>query len=114
VSAERVGAIAWGLLIALQFVWYLMLAPPLAGSPWLAIFVALPMLLLPLLALPGGWRRVLFWCGIVALFYFCHGVVAAWVGGPLVRFPAIAEAMLSVVLIGTVGWIGRRGQRKRP
>jgi uncharacterized membrane protein len=113
VSAERVGAITWGLLIALQFVWYLILAPPLVGSPWVAIAVALPMLLLPLLALRSGWRRVLFWSGVVALFYFCHGVVAAWVGGAAVRFPAISEALLCVVLIGTVGWIGRREKNKR-
>ena len=107
-SAERFGAITWGLLIALQFAWYLVLAPPMVGSPWLALAVALP-----LLAHEGGWRRVLFWCGVVALFYFCHGVVAAWVGGPRARMPAVLEAVLCVVLIGTVGWIGRRDKRKR-
>jgi uncharacterized membrane protein len=112
-TAERVGAIAWGLLIALQFAWYLWLAPPLAGSPWLALAVGLPLLFLPLLAFDSGWRRVLFWIGVVALFYFCHGVVAAWVGGPAARAPAIAEALLCVVLVGTVGWIGRREKRKR-
>jgi uncharacterized membrane protein len=112
-TAERFGTIAWGLLIALQFAWYLVIAPPLAGSPWLALAFALPILLLPLLAHESGWRRVLFWCGVAALFYFCHGVVAAWVGGPKTRFPAIAEAVLSVVLIGTVGWIGRRDKKKR-
>jgi len=112
-TAERFGAITWGLLIALQFAWYLVLAPPAVGSPWLALMFALPILLLPLLAHEGGWRRVLFWCGVAALFYFCHGVVAAWVGGPKARFPAIAEAVLCVVLIGTVGWIGRRDKRKR-
>lgn len=112
-TAERVGAIAWGLLIALQFAWYLVIAPPLVGSPWLALVVALPMLFLPLLAHEGGWRRVLFWCGVVALFYFCHGVVAAWVGGPKARFPAILEALLCVALIVTVGWIGRRDKQKR-
>ncbi len=111
--AERVGAIVWGLLIALQFAWYLFLAPPLAGSPWLALAIALPLLVLPLLAHASGWRRVLFWCGVVALFYFCHGVVAAWVGGPAARVPAILEAVLCVVLIGTVGWIGRRDKHKR-
>ena len=113
-SAERLGAIAWGLLVALQFAWYLVLAPPMVGSPWLALAVALPLLLLPLLAHEGGWRRVLFWCGVVALFYFCHGVVAAWVGGPKARFPAIVEIALCVALIGTVGWIGRREKKKRP
>ncbi|HEX5122211.1 MAG TPA: DUF2069 domain-containing protein [Rhodanobacteraceae bacterium] len=112
-TAERFGAIVWALLIALQFAWYLLLAPPKAGSPWLALTFALPILLLPLLAHESGWARVLFWCGIAALFYFCHGVVAAWVGGPETRFPAISETVLSVVLIGTVGWIGRRDKRKR-
>jgi uncharacterized membrane protein len=112
-TAERFGAITWGLLIALQFAWYLFLAPPMVGSPWLALAVALPLLFLPLLAHEGGWRRVLFWCGVVALFYFCHGVVAAWVGGAAARVPAVLEAVLSVVLIGTVGWIGRRDKRRR-
>ena len=112
-TAERVGAIAWGLLIALQFAWYLVIAPPIAGSPWLALAIALPLLFLPLLAHDGGWPRVLFWCGVVALFYFCHGIVAAWVGGPAARVPAVLEALLCVALIGTVGWIGRRDKRKR-
>jgi uncharacterized membrane protein len=112
-TAERFGAITWGLLIALQFAWYLWLAPPIAGSPWLALAFALPILLLPLLAHEGGWRRVLFWCGVAALFYFCHGVVAAWVGGPKTRFPAIAEVVLSVLLICSVGWIGRRDRKPR-
>ena len=112
-TAERFGAIVWGLLIALQFAWYLVLAPPMVGSPWLALVFALPILLLPLLAHASGWRRVLFWCGVAALFYFCHGVVAAWVGGPKTLFPAISEAVLSVLLIGTVGWIGRRERASR-
>ena len=112
-SAERAGAITWGLLIALQFAWYLVLAPPVVGSPWIALTVSLPLLFLPLLAHESGWRRVLFWIGVVSLFYFCHGVVAAWVGGPATRVPAIVEVLLCVVLIGTVGWIGRREKRKR-
>jgi uncharacterized membrane protein len=112
-TAERVGIGAWIALVALQFAWYLVLAPPIAGSPWLALAIALPLLFLPLLAHDRGWPRVLFWCGVVALFYFCHGVVAAWVGGPAARVPAILEALLCVLLIGTVGWIGRRDKRKR-
>jgi uncharacterized membrane protein len=112
-TAERFGTITWGLLIALQFAWYLVIAPPLVGSPWLALAVALPLLFLPLLAHESGWRRLLFWSGVVALFYFCHGVVAAWVGGATARLPAIMEIVLCVVLIGTVGWIGRRDKQKR-
>jgi uncharacterized membrane protein len=111
-TAERVGAIAWALLIALQFAWYLFLAPPAMGSPWLALALTLPALLLPLFALRTGLKRALFWVGVVALFYFCHGVVAAWILLNA-RAPAIIEALLCVVSIGAIGWIGRRDKRRR-
>jgi uncharacterized membrane protein len=110
-TAERIGAIAWALLIALQFAWYLFLAPPATGSPWLALALTLPALLLPLLALRNGLKRALFWVGVVALFYFCHGVVAAWIL-PNSRMPAIVEALLCVIPIGAIGWIGRRDKRR--
>ena len=51
----------------------------------------------------------LLWVGIVALFYFCHGVVAAW-AIPAARLPALLEALLCVVLIGALG----RDARRRP
>jgi uncharacterized membrane protein len=111
-SAERAGAITWALLIALQFAWYLLIAPPTGGSPWIALALVLPALLLPLLALRNGLRRALFWVGVVALFYFCHGIVAAWIA-PTARWPAIVESVLCVVLIGVVGWIGRREKQRR-
>jgi uncharacterized membrane protein len=111
-TAERIGAIAWALLILLQFAWYLVLAPPAAGSSWLALALTLPALLLPLLAIGTGLKRALFWVGVVALFYFCHGVVAAWIL-PSARVPAIIEALLCVVAIGAIGWIGRRDKRRR-
>ena len=110
-TAERVGAITWALLIALEFAWYLVLAPPATGSPWLALALTLPALLLPLLALRTGLKRALFWVGVVALFYFCHGVVAAWIL-PNARMPAIVEALLCVISIGAIGWIGRRDKRR--
>ncbi|HVV97707.1 MAG TPA: DUF2069 domain-containing protein [Rhodanobacteraceae bacterium] len=110
-TAERIGAIAWALLITLQFAWYLFLAPPATGSPWLALALTLPALLLPLLALRNGLKRALFWVGVVALFYFCHGVVAAWIL-PNARMPAIVEALLCVISIGAIGWIGRRDKRR--
>jgi uncharacterized membrane protein len=110
-TAERIGAIAWALLIGLQFAWYLVLAPPAAGSPWLALALTLPALLLPLFALGTGLKRALFWVGVVALFYFCHGVVAAWIL-PNARMPAIVEALLCVISIGAIGWIGRRDKRR--
>ena len=105
-TAERVGIFAWALLVALQFAWYLVIAPPAGGSPWIALALTLPALLLPLFALRTGLRRALLWAGVVALFYFCHGVVAAWIA-PAARAPALIESALCVVLIGAVGFLGR-------
>jgi uncharacterized membrane protein len=112
VTAERVGAIAWALLVALQFAWYLVIAPPNAGSPWVALALTLPALLLPLFALRSGLRRALLWVGVVALFYFCHGVVAAWIA-PAARAPALIESLLCVVVIGSLGWSTRRDKARR-
>ena len=111
-TPERIGVAAWIALVALQFAWYLAIAPPSAGSPWIALALTLPPLLLPLLALPSGLRRALFWAGVIALFYFCHGIVAAWIA-PAARAPAVIESVLCVALIGVVGWIGRRDRKRR-
>jgi uncharacterized membrane protein len=98
---------AWAVLVLLQCAWYPWLAPPTRGTPLLALALTLPPLLLPLLALSRGTRRALLWVGIVALFYFCHGVVVAWVS-PAARLPALAEALLCVVLVGAIGFDRRR------
>lgn len=108
-SPLRLGCIAWGALVLLQLAWYLWLAPPANGHPAFALLLTLPPLLLPLLALRSGTRRALLWVGIVALFYFCHGAVAAW-AIPAARLPALLEALLCVVLIGALG----RDARRRP
>lgn len=101
-SGERLAFGAWAALVALQPVWYLWLAPPANGQSWFALALTLPLLLLPLFALRRGVGRALLWIGIVALFYFCHGIVAAWTT-PAARVPALIEAALCVVLIGAMG-----------
>ena len=106
-SPQRIGAGAWIALVVLQFAWYLVIAPPAGGSPWIALALTLPALLVPLFALRSGLRRALLWMGVVALFYFCHGVVAAWTA-PAARAPALIESALCVVLIATLGWSVRR------
>jgi uncharacterized membrane protein len=111
-TPERIGVGAWVALVVLQIAWYLVIAPPATGSPWLALALTLPALLLPLLALRTGVARALFWVGIVALFYFCHGVVAAWTS-PAARLPAIIECVLCVVSILAIGAIGKRHKRRR-
>jgi uncharacterized membrane protein len=108
----RIGCIAWAALVLLQLAWYLWLAPPAGGSSAFALLLTLPPLLLPLFALGTSVRRALLWVGIVALFYFCHGIVAAWVI-PAARVPAVLEALLCVALIGSLGWDAHGYRRKR-
>lgn len=105
-KALRIGLMAWGLLVLLQLAWYLWLAPPANANSAFALMLTLPPLLLPLFALRTSARRALLWVGILALFYFCHGIVAAW-AIPSARIPALLEVLLCVVLIGALGWDAR-------
>lgn len=102
-SPLHVGAWLWTALLLLQPAWYLWLAPPANGNGWLALAFVVPPLLLPLIALRTRLRRALLWVGILALFYFTHGVVAAW-AVPATRVPAIFEAVLCALLISALGW----------
>lgn len=110
-STDGLGALVWIALVLLQFAWYLAIAPPATGSPWIALMLTLPPLLLPLAALRRGLRRALFWAGVVALVFFCHGIVAAWTT-PAARVPAMLESALCALLIGAVGWSGVRERRR--
>ncbi|MEO7916186.1 MAG: DUF2069 domain-containing protein [Dokdonella sp.] len=105
-NALRLGLIAWALLALLQPAWYLFLAPPANGEDWLAVALALPALLLPLLAFRRGPRRMLLWVSIASLFYFAHGIVAAY-SEPSARLPALIEVALCVLLIGVLSAIVR-------
>lgn len=99
----RIGLVAWAGLVALQFVWYLWWAPPMGGSGLLALVLTVPVLLLPLLALRRGAERALLWVGILALAFFSHGIVAAWIA-PAARVPALIETALSVIVIVAICW----------
>lgn len=110
-KALYIGCCAWAGVVLLQLAWYLWLAPPAGGSALFALLLTLPPLLLPLLALRNSVRRAVLWVGIIALFYFCHGIVAAWVI-PAARLPALLEVLLSVVLICALGWDARGYKRK--
>lgn len=110
-NPTRLGLASWFALVVLQLAWYLWLAPPANGNASLALWLTLPPLLFPLLALRRGTKRALLWVGIISLAYFCHGVVAAW-SIPAVRLPALIEVFLCVLLIGALGAI-TRGAKKR-
>lgn len=106
---HRIGLAAWAALLMLQLAWHGWLFPSQSLPTWLVPTIAAIPLLLPLLAMRNP-RRALLWCGILSLFYFCHGVSEAW-SAPAERIPALTEIALTVLLIGTLG-AGVR--RRRP
>ncbi len=112
VDALRIGAMALIALALLQILWHVWLAPPPTAQLWPTLALAV----MPLL--PGLWvclrnlRRGVLIGGIVCLFYFCHGVSAAY-GDPAVRVPALAEITLTLIVIGASGWDARHYKRKR-
>lgn len=97
------------MLIVLELVWHVGLVP---FDPPAAALAIVP-LLLPLLALRRP-DRALLWVGIIALFYFAHGVSDAWTS-PALRIPALIEVVLSAVLIGALGaGVQRRKRQPQP
>lgn len=112
-ALQRVALAAWLALAGLQLVWHGIIAPP-ATLPRLAIvLLAVVPLALPLLAIRRVARALLI-ASIVALAYFCHGVMESW-AAPQVRGLALVEVALSLALIvatGTVGLLGRRAARR--
>src|SRR5699024_4957258 len=107
------GFVAWALLALLQVLWRGWWHPPMQGGAALAIGIAVIPLLLPLLAIRRP-SRALLWAGIIALFYFCHGVSEAWTV-PDERVPALLEAALCVVLIAALGaGVQKRTSATRP
>lgn len=106
-TTQKVGLAAWAALLALQLLWYT-LYPPVSIPAWVAFALTVPPLLLPLLSLPNV-TRALLWVGILALFYFCHGVSEAW-SSTADRWLAVVEIVLTLLLIGTLG-VGVRRRR---
>ena len=106
---QKLGLAAWVALAALQLLWHGWLLPPQSMPvAWVLAITVVP-LLLPLAALRKP-RRALLWVGILALFYFCHGVAEAW-SSPAERVLATAEIALTLLLIGTLGAGVRRPRR---
>jgi uncharacterized membrane protein len=108
----RVGLVAWALLVVLQLAWHAWLVPPQSMPMALLLAITVVPLLLPLFALRDV-RRALLWVGILSLFYFCHGVSEAW-GSAGERWLAIAEIVLTVLLIAALGAGVKRRQPASP
>jgi len=97
---QKTGLAAWAGLLVVQIVWYVGY-PPISIPTWVALAITVPPLLLPLLSLPNV-TRALLWVGILALFFFCHGVAEAW-SSTGDRWLAWIEILLTLLLIGTLG-----------
>jgi uncharacterized membrane protein len=92
--AGRIALAAALLALAGVFaVWFRDDAQPLAA--W-ALF-ALPPLLLGICVLRAS-RAASFWSGVLALFWFCHGVMLAY-DRPAERGYAVAEIVLALAIV---------------
>ena len=95
-------------LAALYTYWFL------GDKHWLAtqlVFTGPPLLLA--IALRLGWRRAPFWSGVLALFWFSHGVMSAWTHRETARLAwvEILLALLVVVLASLPGLRARFGKK---
>lgn len=73
----------------------------------------LPPLLMLVAVLRGG-AKAAFWTGVLALLWFCHGVMIAWSRPPDALFAsgAIALSLLIVIAASWPGLHGRFGRKK--
>jgi uncharacterized membrane protein len=99
--ARIAGYAGWIGLIVLQPVWHLWLARDPHAPVGAVLLLSLTPLLLPVLAIRRP-SRALLWAGIVALFYFSHGVAEAW-AVPADRVYALLEIGFSLLLILALG-----------
>ncbi|MBT2747800.1 MULTISPECIES: DUF2069 domain-containing protein [unclassified Lysobacter] len=81
-------------LTALFGLWYVLPGRHLVAG--LSVFMAPPALLAVGVALRS--RLAAYWAGVLALFWFCHGVMLAW-SSPAERGYAWIELTLALVVI---------------
>lgn len=98
------------LLAALLAAWFADDPRPLQA---LAVFPLPPLLLAVGVAL--GRRTAPFWSGVLALAWFCHGVMLAWSATEGRAF-ALGEVLLALGIVFASSWPGlaaRSGKRRR-
>lgn len=103
-AAPRLLATALALLALLYLAWF---HGDRHAAGALLVF-ALPPLLLAIPCWRGG-RRAAFWAGVLALFWFSHGVMTAWAHRDQALY-AWAEIGLSLVVVATSSWPGLRAR----
>lgn len=96
-------------LLLLQLAWHGLPWPVQGARRWTALLLSVlplaPALMLLLLRRPSA----IFWAGVAALLYFCHGVTEAWTIAPS-RPLALAEIALSVWTIVAGSWDGMKAR----
>jgi uncharacterized membrane protein len=77
------------------------------------LLFALPPLLLAVFALRGS-RQARFWSGVLALFWFAHGVMITW-SEPAQRGYGLAETVLAIgiVFASSVGGLRARARKRK-
>lgn len=94
-------------LVALYGAWFRH-----GAHPWGALLAfGLPPLLLAAAALLG-WRRAGFTAALLALLWFCHGIMLAW-AEPAQRLPALLEVALALLVVHAACLPGIRARRLR-
>jgi uncharacterized membrane protein len=97
-------------LVVLFSLWYLLPGEHLAAG--LLVFVLPPTLLAIGVALRS--RLAAYWAGVLALGWFCHGVMLAW-SSPPERAYALIEVVLALAVIFAANLAGvkaRLGRRR--
>ncbi len=108
--AKPLLALALLALSALYAFWFLR-----PGETVAACVFGLPPLLLAFGAMRAGAARAACWAGLLALFWFSHGVMIAW-SSPSERGLAWIEIALSLAIVALASQAGLRarfGGRKR-
>lgn len=101
-------------LLAIQLSWHLLLPEAIGTASWIWLLIGATPVLACLLALWLDRASALFWSGVLALLYFCHGVMEGWSLSGTASAVAWLEAVVSVALVLAVGAEGlarRRAQR---
>lgn len=110
--SRRYAALGMTALLALQALWHGFLMPTERGSAWLMVLLFSLPLLPGLLLLLARRPSAIFWGGVAALFYFCHGITEAWTIAES-RPIALAEIGLAVWTIVAGSWAGMQARFSR-
>lgn len=108
-TARHTLVLRWALLALTG----LYLAWRVPGGNWsLLALTAGPPLLLAIASF-AGLRSAGFWAGVLALFWFSHGVMVAW-AHPEQRLFALAETGLALVIVFASSYAGLRARFGKP